>query len=116
MSESRTEEGMRRLGNWAAWCRSGYISIVMRHYFPPVSPMFREVVGGYCGEEEDRQDVIDERDAETTEKRINEIAPLLRAAVLWRFLNKRTHNCIYHLDRMPAAQVKELVRQAARAL
>lgn len=115
-SDSKTEEGIDRLNNWAAWCRSGETSMIMKHYFPSVSPMFREYRAPWPGDDDggDRL-AIDENDAAMVEKRLKEIPEHLRAVVLWAFLGKRI-TTVFRVHLMSTDQIRLLVDQAARTI
>lgn len=113
--DSKTEEGIDRLQNWAAWCRSGETSMIMKHYFPSVAPMFREYRAPWPDEDAGICLAIDENDAARVEKRLMEIPEHLRAVVLWAFLGKRI-TTVFRVHLMSTDQIRLLVDQAARTI
>ena len=115
MNESITKDGMDRLENWAAWSKSGAHSMVMRHDYPPVSPMFRDYRSGFREGEADEHIDIDINDAKLVEDRLRTMVEPLRAVVLWVFLAKKTFT-VFRVELMREDQLRELVEQAARAL
>jgi hypothetical protein len=107
------EIGLARLSNWYNWSKSES-GLILRHYYKPYSPMFRDASSGNR-ENECSEEYINELDAIAVEKRLLSMRDPLGAAVVWKFLHKKIQS-IYRVDRMPAEQIDMLVTQAAREL